>query len=291
MEYTVEKLPNLHNKDLKVVQAKPRPVPEGLYKANSLICLCANRGAGKTNCWINMLLKYQNETKTYDVVYLICPTIHNDPKYKLLERKGFELKMYDQFDNDIFKGIVEEINDNIDEYKEYQRKMKIWKKFLKAKRVENLDANDLLELELMDFQEPETKFIHGFPQHLIIFDDMMANPYAYPSSIRGNLLTRFTILHRHRNTGIWHSVQSWKSVLHKSIRNNLTGMILFKNKSEEIKKEIAQEVANYIKPNLFIELWDRATEDDHDFFMCDFNPTEKKYRFRKNFDQLFVLTQ
>ena len=52
-----------------------------------------------------MLLKY-DETKTFDIVYLICPTIHNDPKYKLLNNKKFELKVYDQFDNDIFKEIV-----------------------------------------------------------------------------------------------------------------------------------------------------------------------------------------
>jgi hypothetical protein len=28
--YHIEKIHSLHNKDLKVVQAKPRPVPEGL---------------------------------------------------------------------------------------------------------------------------------------------------------------------------------------------------------------------------------------------------------------------
>jgi hypothetical protein len=290
-KFNLVKVNNIINKDLRVVQAPPRPVPDGLFKANSLINICANRGAGKTNAWINMLLTYDRETKPFDIVYLICNSVDNDPKYELLQKGDhwFKLKLYDHFDDAVFKEILKDIEGNIATSKKYEHQKKLYQKFLKAKTLKGLTPEELFELELMDFEPPECEFKHGFVQHLLIFDDMMANPYVYPNNIRGNLLTRFTILHRHKRCAIWHSVQSWKNVLHRTIRNNLTGLILFKNKSKEIQHEIAVEMANYIEPNTFVEMWDKACEGDHDFFKVDTDPTDKKYRFSKNFDSVFVL--
>jgi hypothetical protein len=284
------KLINFQNKDLKVVQAKPRPVPEGLFKANSLICICANRGAGKTNAWINMLRKYDNETQTFDRVYLITASVHNDPKYQLLQKHTFfKLQLFDEFDDGVFHEIVDDIETNIEDYKQYLEDKKLYAKFIKCQNINKFTPDEIFRLEKLEFEPPETEFVHGFPQHLVIFDDMMSNPFVYPNNIRGNLLTRFTILHRHKNCGLWHSVQSWKNVLHRSVRNNLTGLILFKNKSKEIQKEIAMEMANYINPETFVELWDIACDKDFDFFKVDLNPIDKKYRFGKNFDEYFTL--
>ena len=287
----IVKINDVINKDLKVVQAKPRPVPEYLFKANSLVCICANRGSGKTNTWINMLLKYDKETKTFDRVYLVCPTVMNDPKYQLIKDndKYYKLKIYENFDEDIFKDILDDIEFNISEYKQYQSDKKLYEKFVTSKNLSGFTPEELFRLEYLNFEEPETEFIHGFPQHCIIFDDMMSNPYVYPNNVRGNLLTRFTILHRHKNTFILHSVQNFKNTLHKSIRNNLTGLILFKNKSPEIKMEIAKEFANMVKVDDFVEMWDKATENDYDFFKVDTTASDKRYRFTKNFNEAMTI--
>lgn len=278
------------NKDLKVVQAQPRAVPDYLFKANSLVCICANRGAGKTNTWINMLKRYDTETQTFDRVYLICPTVENDPKYSLLRDSFFKLQIYDNFDEEIFKEILDEIEYNIEGYKQFLEDKKLYDRFVKAHNLNVFSDYEMLKLEYMGFEPPITEFTKGFPQHLIIFDDMMGNPYVYPSNVRGNLLTRFTILHRHKNTAIWHSVQNFKNTLHKSIRNNLTGLLLFKNKSIDIKHEIAKEFANMVKEQDFVEMWDAATQDgEYNFFKVDTTAANKAYRFTKNFDEAMLL--
>ena len=72
----------------------------------------------------------------------------------------------------------------------------------------------------------------------------------------------------------------------KSIRQNISCMCLWRNKSPEIQKEIAKECCAMIDPMSFIDFWNYATENSrHDFLFVDYEAQEP-FNIRKNFNTL-----
>ena len=280
------KLHGLDNKDLKVTQAKPRIVPDGMPRLSFLGSIVGSRNSGKTNAFIN-LIKLYDQTKSFDKIYLFSPTYHNDPKYHLLDNDDahYSLRVFDTYTDEIMKEVLGEIKADIEEYKSYEQQLKIYKKFLKVRNIDRLTAEELFELNLMDFEEPQTPFKQGMPTSLIIYDDLVGNRDLYRADSKG-MLNSFIILHRHLLTSVLFVSQIWANAVPRQIRNNLSLLILFRNKNTKMKEEIGVEMSSVIDVESFVKLWDFATEQDYSFFMIDFDAKDKRYRFRKNFNEL-----
>ena len=276
----------LENNNLKVVQAKPRKVPKTMPRLSFLGAIVGSRNSGKTNAFIN-LIKFYDTTKSFDKIYLFSPTYQNDPKYQLLDNdeKHYELSVYQTYNNEIFKDVLEDIKRDIEEYKKYEKLMKIYKKFLRVKKIESLDAEELLELSLIDFEKPETKYKLGMPTSLLIFDDLVGNKDLYRADAKG-LLNSFIILHRHLLTSVLFISQIWNNAVPRQIRNNLSLLMLFRNKNDKMKGEIGLEMSSVISVEDFVRLWNFATEPDYSFFMIDFDAKKRECRFRRNFNEL-----
>lgn len=287
MEFKTEQLSGLANKHLKVVQASPRPVPDGMPKLSFLMNVVASRGGGKTNAVLNFMRLY-DKTRSFDKVYLFSPTYHNEPKNQLYNDLDVKLTVNTSYSDDIFREVLEEIRADIDEYKEYQRRMKLWEKFKKIKRIEQLSPEELIELDVdMGWEEPTTEWKRGMPTSCLIFDDLVGNKELYRSDSKGPFYN-FVILHRHLLSSIIFLSQVWHNGVPRQIRNNLSCLMLFANKSDKMKLEIAQEMSAFVKPDEFVRMWDWATEEPHSFFFIDMDAKDKRLRFRKNFDTLIV---
>ena len=130
------------------------------------------------------------------------------------------------------------------------------------------------------------------PHHLIIFDDLNYCKELYSNTSSGkNDIKRTMILHRHIKTSLLFLCQTYQNGIPKAIRNNLSLLILMKNKSKEMKKAISMELSSHIEPELFTELWNDATDIPFGFFMIDYDVKDPQKRFRKGWDEFYILPE
>jgi hypothetical protein len=293
----VVKLKGLENKDLKVVQAPQRTAPHALHNKPFLGTIVGSRGSGKTNCMIN-LIKHYDKVNFFDKVYMFPPTsFGNDPKYQLLEdgKHHFRYQKYSTYTDEIFKDVLEEIKSDIDEYKDWEKKHKIYKKFMRY-GYNRLTPEEVLEVEMMmidngggnhpTIEEPECRWTQ-LPTSLLIFDDLVSNKELYKTTPRG-IFYNFAILHRHLMASLLFCVQTWNGAVPRQIRGNLSLAILF-NLKPEVKKQVADEMCADMSEETFIEMWNSACVNQWDFFMINYD-APKHLRFRKKFNSLFVLS-
>ena len=173
------KLHKLPNADLKVVQAPPRKHPDNLPKLHFLAYFCGSRGSGKTNSIVNFIKKY-DKAKSFDHIIIYSPTANNEPKYKHLIDycKYATIELKEDFNHDDFAELRFKIDKRIEEYKKYERDLKVWENFKKYKgKWDDFNDDDLLRLHDLDFEKPSTEYKNGMPTHLILFDDQQGNRY------------------------------------------------------------------------------------------------------------------
>jgi hypothetical protein len=277
----------LHVPELKVKYPKRRPAPHGMPSLYNLGMICGSRGSGKTTVMVRMLKAY-DQAKSFDHLWLWAPCFHSDPKYKLLERgTHFKLHLYDRdFTITDFKGALDVIEQNNQEYEEHQTHQKLWKKFLRHKDPMRLKDEDVLKLDRLGWHPPDpSKFILGRPTNLMIFDDCVGSRDLYRSDSKGTV-AQFTIKHRHHHTSIWFMSQIFSNAVPKQIRSNLSFVVLFAQKNESIRKQASLEFSSHVSADDFAAMWAAATSDPHGFFFVDFeSPPEIRYRI--GFDRAF----
>ena len=86
--------------------------------------------------------------------------------------------------------------------------------------------------------------------------------------------------------------QSYKSAqggLSKTLRNNLTLLILFSTKSSKELAEIAEEASGEVDETTFYKVYAQAIQQPHDFLMIDLYPKPSHPSgFRRNFSEFLV---
>lgn len=277
------------NKDLKVVQAPPRPTPDGFpFKKHFLAVVAGSRGMGKTNSLINLVL-HAEAIGFWDKVYLFSPTMKNDPKNDLLRNRSFEFHAYDYYSDALFKEVDASIRDDIAEYKRYEVEKKVYDKWMKH-GAKGMDPDELRILDSMLFddetiREPVSRF-KAMPTTLLIMDDLVSNTQLYRPQCRGPFYA-FAIAHRHFCTSIIFSVQTWKGAVPRGLRANLSLLMLFRAK-RSIMKLVSDEVCTTMEEDDFYRLWDDACKEPHDLLMVDFDQPEWKGRYRRNFDEIYT---
>lgn len=91
------------------------------------------------------------------------------------------------------------------------------------------------------------------------------------------------------------AVQSYKSQnsgLSKTIRNQMTHMLLFKTKNEKELDEIAEEVAGEINKKTFMKLYHEAIKEKFDFLFIDLHKKDNHpSMFRRNFNEFLMYNE
>jgi hypothetical protein len=63
--------------------------------------------------------------------------------------------------------------------------------------------------------------------------------------------------------------------------------MLFHTKDKKLLEELAKENCSHLTPDEFVQMFQYATQQPHDFMLCDF----KKNEVRKNFDEVLQVSQ
>ena len=272
------KLPGLENRNWKVTLCPPRKVPDGLWDVPFTSLLCV-----QTNLLITLIKPY-DRSKTFDNVYLFCKSADLDPKYQLLadENAHYKLTVYTDWSNAALQEIVDDQRDCIEQFKDYQDKLKVWRRYESVHDVKQLTPEELIALEEMCYCPPTCEY-KQMPQALVVLDDMAYSP-AF--ALHNKVFSNWMVLHRHYLTSAIISLQMFKSNLSRSLRNNLSNICLWSQKSLQLQREIADEFSNLVTPDQFIRMWQYATRDSlHDFFNVDMYARDRARMFRKNLNE------
>jgi hypothetical protein len=282
-------------KDVHIEQVKnntpeyvERQIPKGMPRLHMLAAIIGSRNSGKTTTCIQLLKMYQ-KAKSYDKIVWFSPTASREQKMKAFVQdspKHCPVEIIDKFSVEEFQGLIEWIKTEIDEYKQYLKDVELYKKFQRTKNEDDLTHEELLRLDEMDWSQPKTNYIYGYPSFGVVFDDNIGDKNVFSPTCKG-VTSNFWILHRHLSCSVFILSQIVANGIPRQIRGNISLWILFSCKSDSLKNEIAKELAFKCKPERFLDMWEFATQNQHDFLFADYDANQDQM-FRKNFDTLLM---
>lgn len=288
----LEQIDNWDNKPPKHKALKyPQPTDKNSPRMFFVSLFVGSRGSGKTFSCVKLLKQYERfkilDSKTNDTVaqriIVFSPTITANPIFNSLKHLD-EDDIITDYSDDRLVSVIEDIKQEQEETKEYQRKMKLYKKFLKVKKIDDLDQDELFELERMNFEEPlSPMYPNGCVNHLV-FDDLVGTD-AF-KSVGKSALTNLVLKNRHLQCCIYICTQNIKGIP-KAIRANTSLFVLFRFANKKlILEDIYQEVSGLLTHDQFEKVYDFATEGENNALVLDFTGTANK--IRKNFDQKII---
>jgi hypothetical protein len=273
---------------------------DDFIQLHAVILAVAKRGVGKSTSFGN-LLRLMKDNNSLDRLILVSPTYHNNKQNFI----GLPLEEEDVIEPEkntpeVLMEILEAEGVDYDLYWERIKKWKLLQKLLRSKTpIDEIDPFLLLEFgdDETNFRPPTHKYNGKKPVIVIFFDDCQGSDLFKSSS----KISKLVIAHRHwgkiedgaLGCTLLFATQSYTSSsmgLPKSIRTNLTHMMVFKNKNINELKAISVECAGEVDEEAFYKLYDRAILEPHDFLFIDF--AKKKCHpsmFRRNFDQWLIV--
>ena len=228
--------------------------------------------------------------KIHNRILLISPTAFSPSNncFRCLNI-DWENDIMEDYDEDEFKGKIQEIKQDHEDAKEYRNYCRCYKIFEKIDDPNKMKMEDMMTLYQKDFQHPDEidkpKYPDGCITTIIIDDCLGSKAFK----LGRNYLTNCIIRNRHTAGGLNFciAVQAINSVP-KNVRLNANFISVFKFANK-------QSVINDIMPNLSAwvseedstELYDFATTEPHSSLIADM--TNGTPIFKKNFDKLLTL--
>ena len=269
-----------------------------LPKLHQNMLIVGARGQGKTVAAVNVL-----RMLPFDRIFVISPTMKSNAEIM----KTLNIDPKDVFENpdDIsciqaIKDAVQQEADDLEKYREDLRKYnKLMKTLKNTSPLFQINDDDLdLFFRDGDFQPPEHKWGGRKPICGLLLDDCMGSQ-LFTKGIRQ--LNQLCIFHRHigpvKDDGavglsLFWLLQSYVAQsggISKCIRNNATSLIFFKSKSDKQIDEVAMECAGEVSKEDFLQVYDRAIQEPHDFLFVDFFKKESQpSMFRRNFQEYLI---
>ncbi len=289
-------------KDLKKYSIRIHKKPEPRSHNPALPSLFFNgifigmTGSGKSYSLITMLKMYEREgiydedDMKCDIRYiLVSPTSKSDANavFQLLKIEDVDL-----IDNFSFEALENKVNELIQE----KQSITDWNLYIKAikklRKHEDIDSMTEEELELLDkygmdddgkdLKRKATKI------YFMIFDDMISTPLFSRSS--KNKMNNLIILCRHHSICCLMTAQHLKSIP-PLIRSNSKIYVIFKsNNYKKVLDDLYTEVSGLITPEQFEQMYITATADSHNHLTIIIdNKMENKYKYRKNWNDYFII--
>jgi hypothetical protein len=288
------RIDNWNDPVLRYKQNKyPVPLNKSLPKMYFVSLFVGSRGSGKTYSLVKLLKQYErygivnaeSNDKVAQRIVLFSPTSDANPVFTSLKHLDPD-DIITSYSDDKLLDVVEDVKHEREETLEYHRKIKLYKKFLKARSMNELDLEELMEIERMNYEAPqEPKYPNGCVTFFIL-DDLIGSA-AFKSTGK-SALTNLVLKNRHLSINIMVATQNLKAVP-KSIRTNTSLFVIFRYANKKIiTEDLYDEVSNTLKLDEFEEMFDHATRDDHDCIVIDFSQP-KEHRFKKNFDTVLQI--
>jgi len=291
-------------KGMDIVLPKGKPfsydTPTECPKAHQNVLVIGKRGSGKSVAAVNLI-----EKMNFDRIFVISPTMLSNKD--LMKRLNIDDNdVYDDPDDitclDMIKEAVEREATDLDNYlrdmKKYNLLMRLINRQTPIEIPDDLLA-DFYNPDTGNFEKPIHKYNGKKPMCGLLIDDCVGS-MLFTKGIRR--LNKLTILHRHLGgltqidgaigCSLFFLVQSYVvqfGGISTTIRNNATSIILFKTKNEKELQKIVDECSGEIEPELFIKLYEQATNEPHSFLFIDLHKkAEHASSFRKNFDEYLI---
>jgi len=262
----------------------PVPLNKSLPKMYFVSLFVGSRGSGKTYSLVKLLKQYErygivhaeSNDKVSQRIVLFSPTSDANPVYTSLKHLDPD-DIITSYSDDKLLEVVEDVKHEREETLEYHRKLKLYKKFLKARSMNELDLEELMEIERMNYEAPqEPRYPNGCVTFFIL-DDLIGSA-AFRSTGK-SALTNLVLKNRHLAINI----KNLKAVP-KSIRTNTSLFVIFRYANKKIiSEDLYDEVSNTLKIDEFEDMFDHATHEDHDCLVIDFSQP-KEHRFKRCFD-------
>ena len=263
---------------LTASQYKPDSPPD-LFKLHTLAAFIGPRGSGKTNAAI-LLAKENLDFGSFNRVFIISPTFENNSAFHILDPQDDDVYTSMSGCQEALREIIDKIEEMVEEYKLSILYKNAYERF----QNDNATEEDIVLLEKMLFEEPK---VLPVPSPLLIIDDM-SHSDLYSTSRRNpfvNLCLRHRHLHRVGVT-IYMLVQNYRNGVPKCIRQNIQQFYLWFTHDKTQLQAMYEEFANLLSYKQFTEMFERATENRHDFLTIDLDPIEPQIQFRKNFNEV-----
>lgn len=279
-------------------QISKKPIPQSSNKDLPLMfntqLYIGSKGRGKTHSLVSLLSLYEQSIisdgiSEYDMrCFLIAPTAYSTANsiyqsLKSLDKDDIHL----QYSDEILQGIIDDVKSKSDDYQEYLDYKKIYDKLLKNEN--KLTDEELEELDKFDFRDPKEVFGDIKPNvNFIIFDDLVGTG-SFTLKSR-SLINNLTIKHRHLKCNLIFTTQGFKQIP-PIVRNNIDIYVIFKSAShKEVLDKIYQDISGYLTYEDFKELYEHATDDQHDSLVIINNSLDKKgLEIRKNWGMKLLL--
>ena len=301
-----KKIP-IYGKDTEPLQGVSNEYKTSHYAMRQpcLMYVSAVRNSGKSFSVSKLVTQAQKEN-TFDRIYMITPTFLSNKSYfgKLID----ECDVY-QPTKDSIQQVIEQVEQDRDEYQEFKRKKKKYEEFvtvLKSKReltdVEIFKFEDLGFLDV-HISKPVWKYKYERPPtSMLIMDDILSSPAILQSSG----LTKVATLNRHigaldepeQNRSacglaviIISQTYSMPQGVSRTLRENLTHLLIFRNKQEKQMGKIREELGSSVDENKFMIAYNHATKEKYGNLLIDFNPRCPSMTFRKNLNELIIFQE
>lgn len=275
-------------------QISKKPIPQSSNKSLPLLyntsLFIGSKGRGKTHSLVSLLSLYQDSVISDGIseyqmrCFLIAPTAYSTANSIYQSLKSLDKSdIYLEYSDEILQGIIDDIKSKADDYQEYLDYKKIYDKL--NKDVNKLTDEELQELDKYEFKHPNELFGDIKPfVNWIIFDDLVGTgSFTLKSK---SLINNLTIKHRHLKTNLMFTTQGFKQIP-PIVRNNIDIYVIFKSAShKEVLDKIYQDISGYISYDNFKEVYEHATEDNHDSLVIINNSLDKKgLELRRNWDK------
>ena len=315
-DFTIKKLDIYDKKD------EPRGEVSNRYETSPnaisqpcLMYVSAVRNSGKSFAVSKMVRGLQRE-KVFDSVKIITPTFNSNKAYFGDLIKDPELDVLEPT-RDSIQRVIEMVDQDRDEFEQHLEDLKEYNEFTRLLRSGG-DMSDEQVLKYIDlgflnerFEKPKFKYekFSGKlrpPQTLLILDDILSSPAVLQSSglIKLATLNRhcsslketFGSLGRNPRSACGISViiisqtYNMPQGISRTIRENITHLLLFKNKQEKQLAKIKEELASSVDVAKFDKAYEFAVKDKFGNLLVDFNPKCPTKTFRKNLNELLIFS-
>lgn len=244
----------------------------------------------------------------FDVVYMITPSFNSNRPY--FGKHVKEENVYEPTKDSINK-VIERVELDRDEWLQYLADKKEWEKLqqsFKNRPTASFSDEQIMhwyDRGLLNAKPPKWKYRNEEPpKSCLILDDCLNSPAIMQSSG----LSRVATLNRHIaglpdthvnpqglkrsacGLAVYILAQTYRSNVSagRLLRENVSALTLFKNKQEQQRKAILEELGNVLDEDLIDRAWKTCTDKPHGSLTIDFRPKCNKMTLRQDMNKAMI---
>jgi len=284
------------------LKVNPIPVPQGfnhpdtpgniLPRHEFSMGIIAPKGSGKTTVIANLLKFYKGYFHT---ILVFSPTVASDEKWDWVKKqqllgenkplkKWLKMMAHKKEDqNAVIQHSVSTTELAADVDLDKMTDFRIPEECFYSEYSEDTLADIMAEqMRMVKLLKKAGQSKHMANRLLIVFDDLVGSSLF--SGKKDNPFKKLNSNHRHYSASLLMVTQAYKEIP-KTVRTNFSCLIVFEIPNEKEIEVIFEENPNYLKHDEWMELYEYATNGDHDFLFINYQKP-KRLRLMRNFDQV-----